>query len=134
MNFSYYPLPGDDRKKRNWKAYSTIVGGFIHMLYLGSTYIIGNINEYIAVYYNVTDEQASEIGLLTLFLISVICPLGGYIVQRDVNPKAIIAIGGFIGLSLMWLASLQTNFEAFKWLWAFSFGINNGLTFYSASH
>jgi hypothetical protein len=35
---------------------------------------------------------------------------------------------------LMHLAAKQTNFAAFKWLYAWSFAINNGLTFYASIH
>ena len=36
---------------RNVKSYSTVIGGFIFMLFPGSLYIIGNISPYIASYY-----------------------------------------------------------------------------------
>ena len=36
---------------RSWKAYSTLIGGFIYMIFPGSTYITGNIAPFIAAYF-----------------------------------------------------------------------------------
>jgi hypothetical protein len=70
--------------ERSWKAYSTLIGGFIHMNYIGCTYIIGNICPYIALYFDVSFVEASEVGLLSLFLISILSPAGAYLVQHGV--------------------------------------------------
>ena len=48
---------------RHWKAYSTLVGGFIYMIYLGSVSVTGNISPYIATYYNVTTTDTSKLNL-----------------------------------------------------------------------
>ena len=42
-------------KCQNIKAYSTVIGGVIFMLFPGSLYIIGNISPYIASYYELED-------------------------------------------------------------------------------
>lgn len=104
------------------------------MFYIGSTYIIGNITPYIAEVYGVTTVEASDIGLITLFLIALLSPIGTYLVQRGAEPKLVILIGGALGLSMMHIAARQTSYLAFKWLYAFSFALNNGLTFYASVH
>jgi hypothetical protein len=80
------------------------------MFYIGSTYIIGNITPYIAEVYGVTTVEASDIGLITLFLIALLSPLGTYLVQRGANPKLVILFGGTLGLSMMHVAARQTSY------------------------
>ena len=66
--------------QRDWKAYSTLFGGFIWMLYPGSVYITGNISPYIASYYSVTTTQTSNI-LLTIMVIGCFfLPLGTWMI------------------------------------------------------
>jgi|688.fasta_scaffold1400726_1 hypothetical protein len=48
---------------RHWKAYSTLVGGFIYMIYLGSVSVTGNISPYIAIYFNILPTRTSKISL-----------------------------------------------------------------------
>jgi hypothetical protein len=43
-------------EKRNWKAYSSLAGGFVYFLYAGSYYTTSQIAPYVASYYGVNVE------------------------------------------------------------------------------
>jgi hypothetical protein len=90
--------------KRDWKAYSTLVGGFIWMLYPGSIYITGNLSPYVASYFGVTTVQTSNLMLTGVVLNSFISPFGTYLIQQHINPKLIILLGACFGLPLLYAA------------------------------
>ena len=59
------------------KAYSTVIGGFIFMLFPGSLYIIGNISPYIASYFHLDDPTKAANLLPAILAINVfIMPIG----------------------------------------------------------
>ena len=58
-------------------AYSTVIGGFIFMLFPGSLYICGNISPYIASYYQLEDTTKASNLLPTILALNVfIMPFG----------------------------------------------------------
>ena len=60
------------------KAYCTVIGGFIFMLFAGSVYITGNIEPYIASYYQLEDVTKTANILPTMgFVGTFIFPVGG---------------------------------------------------------
>ena len=62
---------------QNIKAYSTVIGGVIFMLFPGSLYIIGNISPYIASYYELEDTTKASNLLPTILALNVfIMPFG----------------------------------------------------------
>ena len=46
-------------ESKSWKAYSTVAGGAVYMMYQGSMYITGNIQLYVQSYYKVGTTKAS---------------------------------------------------------------------------
>jgi hypothetical protein len=66
--------------KRSWKAYSTLIGGFISLIFPGSMYITGNISPYIAIYYNVGKTEISNILVDILLLTLLSRPVGGLLI------------------------------------------------------
>ena len=67
----------DRSKLHTIKAYCTVVGGFIFMLFPGSLYIIGNISPYIASYFQLADPTKAANLLPAILTINVlIMPFG----------------------------------------------------------
>ena len=89
-----------NEKWLKFAKYSSLIGGIIYMLFPGSLYIDGNISPYIATYYGVETSQTSNILLASLIGNCVVMPIGSYFVQKNVNPKLLIIIGGALCLSM----------------------------------
>ena len=119
---------------RHWKAYSTLIGGLIYMIYLGNISITGNISPYIATYYDVTTTETSKLGLDMHILEAFFMPLGTWIIQLNYNPKLLILAGGLCGTGLMYLATYQTSYFLFRWMYCFSWAMASGLSFYAPMH
>ena len=63
------------------KAYFTIVGGFIYMMFLGSIYILKNLSPYITSYYRIHDPRKAESLLPVILAINVVLmPIGTKII------------------------------------------------------
>ena len=84
---SYHEIvePEPEEKKqpffyRSWKAYSTLVGGFIYMIYLGSIMITGNISAYIADYFTVSTTKTSHLNLYFHIMQAFVSPFGTWII------------------------------------------------------
>ena len=103
------------------------------MLYPGSNFITGNISPYIASYYDVPLTKTSNLILTTVFAVAFILPIGTHFTAKGTNPKVMIAIGGAIGMTLMFSASCTTNYSVFHWLYPLSFSFNNGIAFFAAT-
>ena len=103
------------------------------MLYPGSNFITGNISPYIVSYFGVSIPQTSDLILTTVFAVAFILPIGTHFTAKGANPKLMIAIGGAIGMILMFSASCTTNFAYFRWLYPLSFSFNNGIAFFAAT-
>ena len=50
----------DRNRCQIFKAYSTVIGGFIFMLSIGSVYITGNISPYITSYFRLEDSSKAS--------------------------------------------------------------------------
>ena len=76
------------------------------MFYPGCSYITGNISPYIAAYFNnMPVEKTSNLFLACLVLVGCLLPIGTWFVSKNVNPKIMIGLAGFLGMTLMFLAS-----------------------------
>ena len=100
----------DRSRLHSIKAYSTVVGGFIYMLFPGSLYILGNIYPYIASYFHLEDKTAAANLLPAIITINVfIMPIGTTMIQRNVNPKKLIFVAGFLAFLLLNVAAFVEN-------------------------
>ena len=131
-----YDISTDPPKitSRSWKAYSTLTGGFVYMIFPGSTYITGNIAPYIASYFGVNIEDTSNLFLTGLVVNALFLPIGTYFTGKGVNPKIMISIGGAVYVILMFTASFTTNFTTFKILYPLAWSFNNGMAYYAAAN
>lgn len=62
-----------------------------------------------------------------------LAPLGAQAAQH-VHPKLLILIAGIVGLSLVWAATLQTDFWYFSILYVVGFGGTNAMTYMVPVH
>ena len=116
----------DQNRCQTFKAYSTVIGGFIFMLFPGSLYILGNISPYITSYFRLEDSSKASQILPTILAMNVfIMPLGTMLVQRNWNPKKLIFFAGFVTMLLLAGATFcQSKFLAFSVMYAAAFAFN----------
>ena len=126
----------DRNRCYNVKAYCTVVGGFIFMLFAGSVYVTGNIDPYIASYYQLEDTTKTANILPSILVINVfIMPFGTALVQRGWDPKKMIFAGGTIAIVLLFTATMfNHSFTAFFILYVLAFAFNQGLTYMVPIH
>ena len=106
------------------------------MLFLGSGYITGNISPYVASYYQLEDtSKVSEILPTNIVLTCCFLPIGTMLVQRNFNPKVLLLFGGCLSLLLFFATTMvKSSFMTFYILYAFAFGIPQGLTYMVPVH
>ena len=104
------------------------------MLYPGALYIDGNISGYIATYFGVEKSRTSNLLPTSLVFMSLLLPVGTYFIQHGANPKLMLFIGGFLGLTMNFFASITTNYSIFFWMYSLSWSINQGLTYLVPIH
>jgi len=119
---------------QTFKAFSTLIGGFIFMFFPGCLYITGVIAPYIASYFGVTNQQATMIMNYHTAANVMVTPIGGYLAQRGVNPKIMLGGGAFIGLSLLTINLYQTSFMPFATFYVLGFSLAQGLTYLVPVH
>ena len=124
-------------KKHPCKAISSVLGGFIYMMFPGALYCIGVLSPYIQSYYQIPKGKNYTADLMpaTLFLNMLFMPFGSYLVQRNVNPRLMIALGGTIAFPCFIIASFMTeSFLAFGILLCLGFSFNHGMAYMAPIH
>ena len=117
------------------KAYCTVIGGFIYMMFPGSLYILQNLSPYIASYYKIHDSRKAESFLPAMLAINVILmPIGTKIIQRNVNPHKIIFSAGFLIFILLNAARFAEKWIVFFILYGLSFVLAQIFTYMAPIH
>ena len=120
--------------KTHWKAYSTLCGGTVYMLFVGSMYITGNLQTYVESYFQVSTNTASII-LPTIYVMNSIGVAStGKIIQSNAEPKVMILIGATLSLSLLAIATSMKSFWGFWFFYTSTWGTILGLTYLICFH
>ena len=115
-------------------AFSTLFGAWIVQLIVGALLAMGNINVYILSYYKHTLGY-SEVNVDTFYALQPLMvmfatfffPLGNYLVDRLGGSRPVIAIGGVVALSIVFIcASYKFSPTVFLWLFSFAMGLYKG--------
>ena len=98
-------------RKDPCKAYSTVIGGFIYMIFLGSVYCTGVFQSYIASYFRIPSDKIYVQDLLPacLFVNMPFMFVGSYFVQRNTNPRLMILAGCTFAFTCMFIASFMAE-------------------------
>jgi hypothetical protein len=88
---STFPILLDDlesvddkpQNSRHWKAFSTVVGGTIYMLWVGGIYITGNLQPYVQSFFEIGTDQASILLPSIYFFQAVFVPMTGKLTQSN---------------------------------------------------
>ena len=94
---------------------------------------MGNINVYIVSYYkhilgeDVDVDTFYALQPLMVMFATFFFPLGNYLVDRLGGSRPVIAIGGFLALSIVFVcASFKFSPTVFTWLFSFGMGVIKG--------
>ena len=101
------------------------------MLFVGSHFMIGNIVPYVISYFpEATQSQSESIFSLVVFT-SIFSNFAGsnLLKRRVLTPRAIILIGGIVGIGGIYLASVSSSWSVFRILFPFSYGFSVGFTY-----
>ena len=105
------------------------------MLSCGSIYTLGNISPYITSYYGLTDQKSANMIMPTIiFLNCAFVPFGTYLINRNMNPKLLIALTSLISIPVLFIASSTSNFTVFFALYAFAIAFQQGFTYMVPVH
>jgi hypothetical protein len=74
---------------------STLTGAILYMMILGTIYIVGSINPYLASYFKVAPSETQTI-LPSIILVQTLVVLLGGKLTSTLSPRACMAIGGSI--------------------------------------
>ena len=114
-------------KREPCKAYSTLIGGFLYMIYPGSVYCSGVIATYIQSYYKIPKDDHIVADLLPacLFVNMFAMPVGSYLVQKGWNPRLMLIIGACISFPCFLIASFfHDSFAGFGVFYVLGFSLN----------
>lgn len=124
------------KRRSNCKAYSTVVGGFLYMIVLGSVYCTGVFSSYIHSYYELDVDNHLQDDLLPacLLLNILTMPIGSWMVQSGWAPHNLLIIGGVVTFPLFILSSFMGKFWAFALFYVTGFTWNQGICYMVAVH
>ncbi len=131
--YADYPAVISGRAK-SWKAYSTVAGGALYNMFMGSVYITGNLQPYVISYFQVNENKASILLPTVYFLNSVFVWMFGRFTQMNVQPKLLIAIGAGFALTFFLIATNATSFWMFWFFYCCGFGLLTGFTYMISFH
>ena len=115
-------------------ALSTLLGAWIVELIVGAILAMGNISVYLVSYYNHT-LGCPEVNVDTFYGLQPLMvmfsmfffPLGNHLVDRLGGTRPVIAIGGVVALSIVFVcASYKFSPTVFLWLFSFAMGLYKG--------
>ena len=113
----------------------TVVGGILIQLFNGCFFLWASISNYVLSYMYIYDHDVDEAAIfyVDVALVFLNCfgyQIGTYLLNsRGWNPKHILALGGTISLSGIFLSSFTTNLWAFIGLYGVMSGIGCGMNY-----
>lgn len=116
-----------------WRIYLGLVGGIcIHMV-IGTVYLIGNISVYLVSYLRLQGEDVTlqdAVLLLPLNFVGTTLSLylGAKLTHR-IGPRWTTLIGNMIACGVTFLASFFKTFWLFCVVYAFGFGVGDGISY-----
>ena len=69
-----------------------------------------------------------------IFLSCAFKPIGTYLINRNVNPKLLIAVASLISIPILFAASSTSNFTVFFALYSFAIAFQQGFTYMIPVH
>mmetsp|Transcript_27699 Transcript_27699/g.36998 ORF Transcript_27699/g.36998 Transcript_27699/m.36998 type:complete len:100 (+) Transcript_27699:173-472(+) len=94
-------------------------------------YVTGTFQTYIGSYFGLEKDSALTKDLLPtcVFLYIFTSPVGGFLAQRGLNPKTLIAIGSSVTISLFFISSCVSDAKAFFACYVIAFAFNHGVSY-----
>lgn len=116
------------------RGYLTLFGGFLIHFVLGTIYLWGNINTYVASYFvmNGDNYTKADVGIVFPFIllaINVGNPFGVLIGQRIGFKLFAMICSAVMGSAIFASSFALTNFTLFTFLYGFVFGVANGFVY-----
>lgn len=111
----------------------TVVGGILIQLFNGCFFLWASISNYVLSYMYIFDHDVDEaaifyVDVALVFLNCLGYQIGTYLLNsRGWNPKYVLALGGIISLSGIFLSSFTTNLWTFIGLYGVMSGIGCGM-------
>lgn len=123
-------------KKHPCKAVSTIIGGFVYMMFPGSVYCTGILSPYIKSYYRLPNSTyVNDLLPACLIMNMLFMAFGSYLVQKNVNPRIMIAIGAAVAFPCFFIGSfMYESFPAFAVFYVIGFSFNQGMAYMVPVH
>ena len=124
-----------DERSLRIQGYKTLAGGALVQLFNGCFYLWANISVYVCSYlyhFDPTINQDAIFYVDTALVLLNVCgyQLGSYLLNtRKWNPKIIIAMGGTIALTGIFLSSFQKSLWMFIFFYGFFSGIGCGMMY-----
>ncbi len=103
-------------------------------MYVGCIYITGNIQTYCESYFKTSATNVSLM-LPTIYFLNAFClVLFGKYTQRNVQPKFMILVGGFCGISGLLVATSMQTYWSFFPFYCISWGLLTGCSYLTGFH
>ena len=125
-------------QREPFKAYSTLIAGFLYMIFVGCMNCTGVFATYINSYYQISPDSHIVFDLLPLItiLIMFIMPVGSALTLRGLNPKISILVAATVTLTCFCVASFfgPGHFAGFAMFYSIGFAVNSGLVYMVPVH
>lgn len=111
-----------------------MAGCFI-MLFNGCFYLWANVSNYVLSYFHQFDPSINQDSIFYVYVcLNIVAnigyPIGTYLlVQKNLNPKYIILIGGSIAITGIYCSTLTTNLWVFIVLYGALMGVGTGMNY-----
>ena len=81
-----------------------------------------------------TNHITQDLLPIIIFIGIFIIPIGGYFVQRNVDPRLMIFLGAIVMFPCLFIASFMTSFTPFAILYVIAFAWNQGMVYLAPIH
>ena len=128
-------VPKSEEADSKLHGYLTVLGGVCIHLFCGNLYLWGNISTYVVTYFHYQGDDAATLRdasmVLTLSFTSqcIFTPIGPYL-QKRMNPKVLVSIGGIIMCLSILFASYTTSWWWFIFWYALGFPMGIGIVYW----